>query len=65
VTTLLLVPPVTIVLLNSPNVAKYDLSTVKTVMCGAAPLSTELLKAFLARVFPQAVIGGLILKLHC
>jgi acyl-CoA synthetase (AMP-forming)/AMP-acid ligase II len=50
------VPPITIVLLNSPNVAKYDLSTVTTVMCGAAPLSTELLNAFIARVFPSAVV---------
>ncbi len=37
----LVVPPVLIVLLNSPNVAKYDLSSLKGMMCGAAPLGAD------------------------
>ncbi len=48
-------PPVFIVLLNSPHVKKYDLSSLKTIMSGAAPLSAELLQAFTALV-PQCRI---------
>ncbi|BEJ15952.1 hypothetical protein CspHIS471_0505570 [Cutaneotrichosporon sp. HIS471] len=51
----LFVPPVFIVLLNSPHVKKYDLSSLKTIMSGAAPLSAELLHAFSALI-PQCRI---------
>jgi long-subunit acyl-CoA synthetase (AMP-forming) len=39
------VPPVLIVLLNSKNVPNYDISSLKGVMSGAAPLSADLAHA--------------------
>lgn len=39
------VPPVLIVLLNSANVVKYDISSLRGVMSGAAPLSADLAHA--------------------
>lgn len=39
------VPPVLIVLLNSKNVPKYDISSLRGVMSGAAPLSADLAHA--------------------
>lgn len=35
-------PPVIVMLSKRPEVAKYDLSSVKDILCGAAPLSKEL-----------------------
>lgn len=50
ITYLLLVPPVAVLLIKSPVVSKYDLSSVKFLLCGAAPLgidiSTQLEKLF-------------------
>lgn len=40
----LLVPPVLLSWLHSPNIEKYDISTLRSVMCGAAPLSGDLVK---------------------
>ncbi|KAL1405238.1 hypothetical protein Q8F55_008864 [Vanrija albida] len=48
----LLVPPIIIVLLNSTNVDKYDLSSLNKLTCAAAPLSAELGQAF-ERRFPN------------
>nr|WLW11164.1 putative coumaryl-CoA ligase [Trichosporon asahii] len=42
----LIVPPILIVLLHSQNVKNYDLSSLRTLMSGAAPLSGELIQAF-------------------
>ncbi|WOO86107.1 4-coumarate--CoA ligase-like 5 [Vanrija pseudolonga] len=50
VTHALVVPPVIILLLHSANVPKYDLSSLKTLMCGAAPLSGELHAMFTAKM---------------
>ncbi|KAF1809941.1 4-coumarate-CoA ligase [Eremomyces bilateralis CBS 781.70] len=36
------VPPILVMLDKRPEVAKYDLSSVKEILCGAAPLSREL-----------------------
>lgn len=41
VTYLLLVPPIAILLIKSPLVTQYDLSSVKFLLCGAAPLGKE------------------------
>jgi len=41
VTTLLLVPPVMVHMAKSPLVSQYDLSSIRRVKCGAAPLSRE------------------------
>jgi 4-coumarate--CoA ligase len=42
ITKLQLVPPIMIMLSKRPEVAKYNLSSVKEILCGAAPLSREL-----------------------
>jgi 4-coumarate--CoA ligase len=36
-----IVPPIFVALVMSPATTKYDLSSLKTVSCGAAPLSKE------------------------
>ncbi|RSH86366.1 uncharacterized protein EHS24_004615 [Apiotrichum porosum] len=54
ITHLLLVPPLFLLFVHSKNLDKYDLSSVRTAMSGAAPLSRELSEAFLARI-PTAV----------
>lgn len=48
----LIVPPVVIVLMHSKNVPKYDLSSLRTLMCGAAPLSGATAEAF-RKVMPH------------
>ncbi|WWC62792.1 uncharacterized protein I303_105389 [Kwoniella dejecticola CBS 10117] len=52
VTWALVVPPMLIALLHSPNVAKYDISSIRGFMSGAAPLSADLVQAFEAK-FPH------------
>lgn len=42
ITTLQLVPPVLVMLSKRPETAKYNINSVKHVLCGAAPLSSEL-----------------------
>ena len=44
-TTLHVVPPVMVMFAKHPKVAEYDLSSVKTIICGAAPLSSEIEEA--------------------
>lgn len=39
----LVVPPIVLAFLHSPLTAKYDLSSLKTLMCGAAPLSEDVI----------------------
>ncbi|CAN6908956.1 unnamed protein product [Brassica oleracea] len=50
-TTLLLVPPVLVTMVNEADSikAKYDLSSLKTVRCGGAPLSKEVTEGFLEK----------------
>ncbi|KAL1406689.1 hypothetical protein Q8F55_008395 [Vanrija albida] len=49
------VPPIVLSLVNSPNVHKYDLSSLKTFLAGAAPMSAELSQAFEKR-FPHIAV---------
>lgn len=42
ITTLQLVPPVIVMLSKRPETAKYDISSLQNIMCGAAPLKAEL-----------------------
>lgn len=56
ITTLPCVPPMGVLFVKHPDVKKYDLSSIKSFMIGAAPVSPEL-QAALADVFPQAAIG--------
>ncbi|EYU24553.1 hypothetical protein ABFS82_04G114600 [Erythranthe guttata] len=50
------VPPIVLAIAKSPVVDKYDLSSVRTVMSGAAPLGKELEDA-VRKKFPNAKLG--------
>nr|WOX58870.1 4-coumarate-CoA ligase 1 [Phyla nodiflora] len=50
------VPPIVLAIAKSPLVEKYDLSSVRTVMSGAAPLGRELEDAVRIK-FPNAKLG--------
>jgi acyl-CoA synthetase (AMP-forming)/AMP-acid ligase II len=50
----LLVPPLILKFLHSPNTLKYDISSMRTIMSGGAPLSPELATAF-EKKFPGCV----------
>ncbi|HKG27374.1 MAG TPA: AMP-binding protein, partial [Thermomicrobiales bacterium] len=49
-TRLYAVPPVLVALAKQPAVDRYDLSTVKTIICGAAPLGEEVARAVSRRL---------------
>src|SRR5262245_5666965 len=49
-TRLYVVPPIVVALARQPVVADYDLSTVKTVVCGAAPLGEDVARACAERL---------------
>ncbi|OAY43386.1 4-coumarate--CoA ligase 2 [Manihot esculenta] len=51
-----LVPPLVVALAKNPMVAAFDLSTIRVVISGAAPLGKEVEDAFRSRV-PQATLG--------
>ncbi|OCH88436.1 phenylacetyl-CoA ligase [Obba rivulosa] len=53
---LLVVPPQVILLCKHPAVKNFDLSSVRSIISGAAPLAGETATA-LAQIFPQAIIG--------
>lgn len=50
------VPPLVLALAKNPVVDKYDLSSIRMVLSGAAPLGKELEEALRTRL-PQAVLG--------
>lgn len=58
ITTAFLVPPTMIFLAKSPIVAKYDLSSLHTVICGAAPLSKKMETLVKKRTRVQIVRQG-------
>lgn len=58
VTLALLVPPLVLLFVHSKNLEKYDLSSVRTIMSGAAPLSPELCEAFIKRLPNSIIIQG-------
>ncbi|XP_021276237.1 4-coumarate--CoA ligase 1-like [Herrania umbratica] len=51
-----LVPPIVLAIAKTPDVDKYDLSSIRTVMSGAAPMGKELEDAVRARL-PNAKLG--------
>lgn len=55
VTHALIVPPILIILVNSVNVRRYDLSSLRTVVSGAAPLGAELAEEF-AKLIPGVIM---------
>lgn len=54
----LIVPPIIIVLVHSPNLDKYDISSLKRLLAGAAPLSKEVIKAFNKRLPTVELLQG-------
>ncbi|ESK98099.1 phenylacetyl- ligase [Moniliophthora roreri MCA 2997] len=56
ITHLLCVPPQVVLMCKHPVMKNYDLSHVKFFMCGAAPLSGELVEQ-LQKICPNSVIG--------
>lgn len=56
VTVAAVVPPLVLALAKNPALEKYDLSSIRIVLSGAAPLGKELVDALRARL-PQAVFG--------
>ncbi|KAL2643804.1 hypothetical protein R1flu_011391 [Riccia fluitans] len=56
VTVLPIVPPIVLGIAKSPLVGDYDVSSVKMVLCGAAPLGKELEDSFIEKL-PGAVVG--------
>ncbi|KAI3938680.1 hypothetical protein MKW92_018365 [Papaver armeniacum] len=52
----IVVPPLVRALAKNPKVGSFDLSSIRAVLSGAAPLGKELEDAFKSR-FPQAVVG--------
>ncbi|KIW82328.1 hypothetical protein Z517_05355 [Fonsecaea pedrosoi CBS 271.37] len=57
ITTLQLVPPVLVMLSKRPETAKYDLSSLKQFLCGAAPLKSDLQNEIMTR-FNVVVVQG-------
>lgn len=57
ITRLQTVPPILMMLNKRPETANYDLSSVKEVLCGAAPLSKEL-EASVSRKFNVRITQG-------
>ncbi|KZT64334.1 acetyl-CoA synthetase-like protein [Daedalea quercina L-15889] len=50
------VPPIVVLLCKNPEVNEYDLTSLRLIMCGAAPLSAELINQLSARL-PRVSIG--------
>ncbi|KAI9302920.1 hypothetical protein BJ944DRAFT_166362 [Cunninghamella echinulata] len=53
-----LVPPILVLLAKHPLISKYDLSSLRKIMCGAAPLSAELADEVAARLPGTLVTQG-------
>lgn len=56
ITYALVVPPIILAFLHSPEAAKFDLSTLRALMCGAAPLSEDVIAMFEAK-YPSIKIA--------
>lgn len=56
VTVAMVVPPIVLAIVKSPETEKYDLSSVRMIKSGAAPLGKELEDAISAK-FPNATLG--------
>ncbi|EPQ52274.1 acetyl-CoA synthetase-like protein [Gloeophyllum trabeum ATCC 11539] len=53
---LLVAPPILVLLCKHPMTAKYDISSLRCIMSGSAPLSTEIQRQFIA-IVPKCSIG--------
>ena len=57
------VPPIVLAIAKSPDVERYDLSSIRMVMSGAAPMGKELEDAVRAKL-PNATLGQVINIFH-
>ena len=57
-TLLTLVPPTVTLMLKSPLVHQYDLSSIELVGCGAAPLGTEVADMFAEKLGLPEIRNG-------
>lgn len=57
ITRLQIVPPIMIMLAKRPETSRYDLSSVKEILCGAAPLSKDL-EARVSKKFNVRITQG-------
>ncbi|EXJ55644.1 hypothetical protein A1O7_08573 [Cladophialophora yegresii CBS 114405] len=57
VTTLQLVPPILIMFAKRPETAKYDISSLRQLLCGAAPLKSDLQNEIMER-FNVTIVQG-------
>lgn len=57
ITTLQSVPPVLVMMSKRPETAKYDISSLRQILCGAAPLSSDLQNDIMKR-FNVVVVQG-------
>lgn len=55
ITTLWLVPPILVMMAKRPEMARYDISSVKHALSGAAPLSSDLQNEIMSRFGPLIV----------
>ncbi|KAH9065666.1 amp dependent CoA ligase [Lactarius vividus] len=53
---ILVVPPMVVLLCKHPATKNYDLSSIRMLFCGAAPLSAELTDS-IVKILPQAFVG--------
>ncbi|OBT53969.1 hypothetical protein VE04_05800 [Pseudogymnoascus sp. 24MN13] len=65
ITSLQLAPPILVMLAKRPETKEFDLSSVKDVLCGAAPLSRELQNECMARFGFNVVQGWGMTELTC
>ena len=57
-----IVPPIVLAIAKSPDLDKYDLSSIRVIKCGGAPLGKELEDTVRTK-FPKAVLGQ-VLQIH-
>lgn len=65
ITTLQVAPPILVMLAKRPETKEFDISSVKDVLCGAAPLSRELQNECMARFGFNVVQGWGMTELTC
>ena len=55
-----IVPPIALFMLKNPLVAQYDLSSLKVIVCGAAPLQSGIDKQLREKMAPAVILPGML-----
>jgi len=50
-----LVPPLTLFMARSPAITKEDMANLKLALCGAAPLTKQIMDEFMAKASPRMI----------